>query len=235
MLTYDRKYWIHIDLMLIASIYVIQDYGIFEYLGMVDFELVNGHLFGTRFVVFYFGSLLATFYYQFKQIKFLTEYTEDNTSFKYKIGSITAVLYFIGMIIWSARFNLLIWFDICTFLSGLYWTIVIALMLIGAPNFFTNLFNFKYLKYGGKFSFGIYLLHSMCVYYVEEIFHNKLKRYSWEIVICIVISSYICGFLFFYLIENLLMKLSNHLINWISKLEYFRKEKKTFDNLTSNA
>jgi hypothetical protein len=62
---------IYINIILILSVYIIQDYEIFRHLGMVDFDLANGHLFGTRFIVFYFGSLLATFYYQFKQINLL--------------------------------------------------------------------------------------------------------------------------------------------------------------------
>jgi len=210
----------YVNMLLISLAYVVQEYKIFDYLGMVDFELVNGHLFGTRFIVFYLGSMLATFYYQFKLAapKQLNELLEQH---KHKLTAVTVILYIIGMIIWSARYNLFIFFNCMTFLSALYWTCVLGLMLVGAPNLFTNLFNWKLLKYGGKFSFGIYLFHSMCIYYIRILFVYILNRYSWEIVLVLLASSYLCGFLFFYLCENLLMKLANYLIEWISGLDYF--------------
>jgi len=56
-------------------------------------------------------------------------------------------------------------------------------MLIGDPNFLTNIFNFKFLKYIGRFSFGIYLLHLMCLEYVKEYFQINHKRFDSEIII----------------------------------------------------
>ena len=51
--------------------------------------------------------------------------------------------------------------------AALYWSIVMFTMIIGAPNFFTDLFNYKILKYVSRFSFGIYLLHP-CVSFMHD-------------------------------------------------------------------
>jgi len=221
----NNKNWLYINVMLFLLGLFYQTYYFFK---LQDFDIrVTGHEFGTRFIIFYFGSLLATFYYLFKQTSHLVEYT-NNSRFKFKIGVLTSIIYFIGIIIWSPEFNFLINFPFMTYLAGFYWSIVMGLMIIGAPNFFTNIFNFKYFKYGGKYSFGIYLLHPMCIHYVKEFLQIKYKRSDFEIIICYVILSYFLGFLFFYMLENILMKSANGFIKLIiygfNSLEYLNEK-----------
>lgn len=97
-------------------------------------------------------------------------------------------------------------------------------MIIGAPNFFTELFNYKILKYVGRFSFGIYLLHPMCIVYARELCERLRCKAIFECIMYAFILSYLTGFLFLYLIENLLMKLSKFCCNQLAKLKYFNND-----------
>jgi hypothetical protein len=161
----QKKYYICLDIILLIPIYMILRYrnSIVDSFG--DFAgFYFGKFAGYYFVIFYLGSILATFYFQMKKSD-LFKYTES-VIFKLIIFMITTILYSIGSIIWSCYFNRHI---LCIFvknkqdlrkieyyrtLSSFYWTIVMGFMLLGAPNHFTNLFNLKILKYAGKFSFG---------------------------------------------------------------------------------
>ena len=91
-------------------------------------------------------------------------------------------------------------------------------MILGSPNFFTDLFNYSFVKYAGQFSFGIYLLHPMCIYYAENICTKYKCKATFEYVIYSFILSYLAGFIFFYFVENLLMKLSKYCCNYLNKL-----------------
>jgi hypothetical protein len=47
---------------------------------------------------------------------------------------------------------------------------------------------------------------------------NKYIESSLLITICVTSSSFLCGFLFYYLVENVSMKLGDYIINKISSL-----------------
>jgi hypothetical protein len=164
----QKKYYICLDIILFIPIYIILRNRNSIIDSCADFAgFYFGKFAGYYFVIFYLGSILATFYFQMKKSD-LFKYTES-VIFKLIIFMITTILYSIGSIIWSCYFNRHI---LCIFvknkqdlrkieyyrtLSSFYWTIVMGFMLLGAPNHFTNLFNLKILKYAGKFSFGLFI------------------------------------------------------------------------------
>jgi hypothetical protein len=51
---------------------------------------------------------------------------------------------------------------------------------------------------------------------------NKYIESSLLITICVTSSSFLCGFLFYYLVENVSMKLGDYIINKISSLKIFK-------------
>ena len=219
-----KKIWI---LFLIGSIYLIEHYNLFSKINsgkLVNFDIEkSGYLFLTRFTVFYLGSILATIYYYFKESDFF-KYTEY-IYFKNIFGLISMVLYIYGMTLWTPLFNPIINdnYEVFTFKASLYWSIVMISMILGAPNFFTDLFNYKFIKYAGQFSFGIYLLHPMCILYSLDICSKYKCKATFQYVFLTLILSYFAGFIFFYFVENLLMKLSKYCCSRLANCNHFNK------------
>jgi peptidoglycan/LPS O-acetylase OafA/YrhL len=89
--------------------------------------------------------------------------------------------------------------------------VVLLLMVFGEPNYITNLFNDNYaLRSFGKYSFGIYLLHQELI----KLYRAKFAIHTGPILgpfLSLLILSYISGFLWFYCIENPLVKLANYM------------------------
>lgn len=98
-------------------------------------------------------------------------------------------------------------------LSGEFYSLGLFLVvLIGAPNFFTDFLNNSFLRKLGKYSFGIYLFHPLCIdlvrYELDTYLRNKVSAFflgnimGCEIFALVFLHSYACGVVFFYLIEN---------------------------------
>jgi peptidoglycan/LPS O-acetylase OafA/YrhL len=101
-----------------------------------------------------------------------------------------------------------------TFFAGICWSSLIILFLVGTPNFITKfLSECQFLRFCGKFSFGIYLLNPMILLYFENV---KLTT-NFELLFIISICSFITGFLFYYLVENNFMKIAEFIIKKIGK------------------
>ncbi len=95
-------------------------------------------------------------------------------------------------------------------------------VLVGAPNFLTDFLNTSLLRKLGKYSFGIYLFHPLCIDFVS--YQSTLLRYKGPFIVyhrtlfgssvsatetlCLVfLYAYLCGYLFFHLIERPSIKL----------------------------
>ena len=117
--------------------------------------------------------------------------------------------------------------------SGFYWALFVFLMLIGGSNFITNMFSeSKFLINCGKFSFGIYLLHPMCLAIISE--NIKLKSTAEHIILC-VLFAYVVGYLFFTFIEVNLMLIANKLCQRIESTRFFEKKKLPISGTISNS
>jgi len=206
-----KKFWLIYDLFLVISLYIVESRRLFKKLfpRMVNFNLVDGgHLFLTRFTVFYFGSIMALFFYQFKTSRYF-KYAQ-NSFVKTLIAIFSVYVYIKGLKIWSPYYNNLS-YENDTFNAGSYWGIFLLIMMIGAPNFFTN--SFSFLRYAGRFSFGIYLFHPMCLHFIK--IHLAPFKTSFELIFYAIFFSYLAGFLFYYLVENLFIKIANFLCKQI--------------------
>ena len=105
--------------------------------------------------------------------------------------------------------------------SGFYWSIFLFLMLIGSPNFLTNIFSSsKVLKSFGKYSFGIYLLHPM---YIRLVHIYYLPDTDLERILVIIASSYVSGLIFFHIIEDNLTNIANRICKFIDQKYSERK------------
>lgn len=134
-------------------------------------------------------------------------------------------MYMYGVILSSSSYNpILKDFKITNYLEfkiNLWWTCVLFIMLIGSPNFFNNLFELKILRSIGKFSFGIYLYHPMCIDLIKEI---VLIKFSYEYYFYATGLSYCVGFVFFYCIENIMINQANYLCKLLSSIDYFKNK-----------
>jgi len=97
-------------------------------------------------------------------------------------------------------------------LPGYLLALAIFIMLISERN--TNIFNYLLennflFKYVGKFSFGIYLWHPMCISIQNH--HGNVINEHFNKYLDIFITSFLVGCLFFYLIENNLIYFANYL------------------------
>jgi len=178
-----------------------------------DFELPEGHDFTTRFTVFFLGSILALIYDDIykkeKLILFLNR-------FKFIIGILSSSMYIKFLKYGSGSYNHHLNEYECFFKAGFHLFIIYLLMLIGDCNFFTNIFKNSFLKLAGKFSFGIYLFHPMCLVEVNRYFSGYFVYKSEKLVFAFFVS-FLTGALFFYLIEQPLIKLAKKLC---LKLDY---------------
>ena len=88
-----------------------------------------------------------------------------------------------------------------------YWTIFLLMMLLLPPNRFSSVFNTRFLKQCGKYSYGIYLWHVYALTLLKE--NKKVPKTSeFEQALFIVVVSYIFGKMSFHLFEVPLQKAS---------------------------
>ncbi len=184
-----------------------------------DFELPLGYVLSTRFSVFYLGSILALIYDNIYQRKKLMDFLNRS---KLVSGVIALVLFVkilkYGSISYNPKLNEYEHF----FKSGLHLAAIYLFMLIGEYNFFTDIFRNSFLKMLGKFSFGIYLLHPMCLIEVAKYLGPYLK-YRHELLIYALVVSVFTGALFYYLIERPLIIFANNLCQKLTESKYFNK------------
>jgi peptidoglycan/LPS O-acetylase OafA/YrhL len=196
----------------IISCFCIEYFNLFMQIAK-DFELPEGYVFTTRFTVFYLGSILALIYDEIcrkeKLIQFLNR-------FKFIIGILSSVMYIKILKYGSSSYNHQLNEYECLFKAALHLAIIYLLMLIGDCNFFTNIFKNSFLKLAGKFSFGIYLLHPMCLIEVNR-YSSRYFVYKNEQLLFAFFVSFLMGALFFYLIEQPLMNMAKKLCQ---KLDY---------------
>ena len=100
------------------------------------------------------------------------------------------------------------------------WSVLILLLQIGNKNNLTQyLENAFILRSIGKYSYGMYLLHKIVIYFIELKFYSKEKQTSnheLDKFVMVTIFSYFVGYFYFHLVENNCMKISKKLINHIN-------------------
>jgi hypothetical protein len=207
-----NKYRLAWLILTILSCFCIEYFNLFMQITK-DFELPEGHVFTTRFTVFFLGSILALIYDDIYKKERLIQFLNR---FKFIIGILSSLMYIKTLKYGSGSYNHHLNEYECFFKAGFHLAIIYLLMLIGDCNFFTNIFKNSFLKLAGKFSFGIYLFHPMCLVEVNRYFSGYFVYKSEKLVFAFFVS-FLTGALFFYLIEQPLIKLAKKLC---LKLDY---------------
>ena len=221
---YWRIVWILSSLFMVTNEFYLN---VFK-LKAKDFTLENAYHLTPRFSIFFSGSLVAILFYKTEKSSHL-DYLKSKWFIQNGVSLSISLLFLFGIKnfseFWQENYDptSLEAFSIKSYMySGFYWAVTMFLMLIGAPNFMTNIFSeSKFLKYCGKFSFGIYLLHPMCMTIIKETV--KVKSIL-ELVVLVVFFSFFVGYLFFLFIENQLMLLANRICKRIGSSSWFEKK-----------
>ena len=104
------------------------------------------------------------------------------------------------------------------FQFGIIFSILMLGMLIYEPITFTNMFDSTMLKSVGKYSFGMYLLHME----LRQLELRSMFRTNTEFFLAFIFLSYICGVVFYYLVENPLMNLASMLCKKLNSHRLFK-------------
>jgi peptidoglycan/LPS O-acetylase OafA/YrhL len=109
------------------------------------------------------------------------------------------------------------------YFSSFYMCSFIFLLLISRNNFFKSIFEESYvLKKGAKYSFGTFLFHPMCMlvktYYFDKLADRKPPVSNLEIAFATLILSYICGWLFYHLVQTPFTKIGDFVNHKIKKI-----------------
>lgn len=174
--------------------------------------------------VFLNGSLLAVVFRKTRNFSFIKNISEKE-HFCLITGFISMVMYMYGVVLSSLSYNpkLSVVEDgvyALTFRISIWWTIVIYVMLIGSPNFFNNLFETTLLRSIGKYSFGVYLFHPMCIEFARKTIKTK---FPYEYYFYVTGLSFCVGFLFYHFIENKMIKKARDICNKLSSQQIFQQ------------
>ncbi|CAF1095127.1 unnamed protein product [Brachionus calyciflorus] len=232
---YSKKFWFLLLAPSVGLTYFL--FASYLRINQNDLEIAISNKLWPRFSVFYSGSVVALLYFKYE------EWTSEwKNVFKHKI---------MRLILCMVSY-LMTWYGITHFSPyykadinlikdanhpGIKFSILLFFMLIGAPNDFTRVFGQNFLlKKIGKFSFGVYLWHPMAITLI-------LRNYRFErrisALACVLMLTQLSAVLFYFLVENPMMKLGNILIQKveiqtiISKFDRFKY--KLIQNEVSNS
>ncbi len=182
--------------------------------------LINEGGFLYMFTTFFQGSILAMIMYDLNKSSLFNRAIR-NESFRFIIGFLSMVIFTKGLLLFSLVTSPHVTqMERVFFWSSFYWTTFLFIFITGAPNFFTNFFTNNFLMYAGKFSYGIYLLHMMCIKIVI-LYLKETAKLEAQLLFYVIGFSFACGFLFFYLLENNLINLAHKICRCISSKKYF--------------
>ena len=173
-------------------------------------EIKSGEsLFKTRFTVFFKASIMAIGYAKIEKNVFFMKYVKATF---YKVGFLTSCLllfiYYRGLRDTKINPSVSPYRRTDVNFTSNYWTFFLLLLLVVGPNRFTGIFQTRFLKQYGKYSFGIYLLHAYAILLIKENFPNLCE---FDRAFFNVLLAYVFGKGFYYLIEFPCLKFASFL------------------------
>jgi peptidoglycan/LPS O-acetylase OafA/YrhL len=192
----------------------------------LDYNLDNVEL-SSRFTIFFVGSQLAIIYFNQEKMQAFQTFLLVNKSTSKKIFDICLVFLFIAQFfLFSAVINNSLNFYKHSFISGLYQVLTIFILLhVDNSNPIAKLYNSYYLRTCGRYSFGIYLFHPTVIQmfrilpdHVPKQYHKYMYEFVFPQVLAIIGFTYLVALIWFYLIENNLMKLASKAVKTIDPI-----------------
>jgi peptidoglycan/LPS O-acetylase OafA/YrhL len=197
-----------------------------------DFIRANRHSLRPRFVIFLAGSIMATvFFYVEKQKDFFNKVilSSNKVQFGLKCLATASLIYFYYTFLqfYNPKVSSYSHSTICGVYTS-FFLFVLLLINAAATNsstFFLTKFlaGNKLLTSFGKYSFGIYLFHPMCCL-INKVIEPKTDI---ELLLVVIFLSYMCGVVFFYVVENPLINYASKLCKRVSNSAYFNSDTRT--------
>lgn len=194
---------------------------------IVYIDFFEPSVFWRRNSIFLKATVFAIFYSQLEQ-KAIFQKIRNSKKIRILMGFSISILFYLIIRKFSRFFQIHMTWEKGSLSAEYHTLLLFILVLIGAPNFITEFLENKILQNLGKYSFGIYLWHVMCIdivnYESKMFLENKQSRYylgrlsNTEKFMMLFLHSYICGWLFFNLIESPLMRIANFLCEKISNI-----------------
>ncbi len=201
------RFWFLFVIILLSYVFYVETYNSFNF-NQKDYFSASGRMFAFRFNYFLLGSILAIFY--FNIIKYSLYQNILNNSFIQKIISFLIVVIFMLQFRlfsgWNKNLSKGDFIENYLFKTVLYECLLIYLLIAcKQENFIIKFLNSKYMTLCGKFSFGIYLFHPTIILYNSY----YAAPFRFLTVIYINLISFVIGGIWFYVLENNLMKIAN--------------------------
>jgi peptidoglycan/LPS O-acetylase OafA/YrhL len=211
------KHWFVLWLLISLSIYFNQKINPFQFNGY-DYHHWNGYKLWPRFTIFLMGTQLGILYFNFLKIPNLLK-CFNNSYFKHFMSILLIPLFILQFRYFSTAYG-----RPSQFQGALYQTIMIFVMLFAqAQGPISTLFNSWLLQTCGKYSFGIYLFHPMVIEIFIRLrqFYSLTFRFQFESIFVIFFTTYLVGMIWFFILENFLIKLANKICKKIQNHNFF--------------
>ena len=205
-----------IDLVHIVSIVIIRFYGLF----LIGTPWMEAN-FESFLPIFLLGSLLGLSYHRLEERNQPSK-MNDLIASDNRLGWMTSSLCYLTFVIGGRSHAFLATTNEDLYYYSLFWSMFLLLMLCTDPNnAFTNMLNeSSVLRLFGKFSFGFYLFHILARELIQKHLYG-LFPIATDQVALIVALSFVFGALFFYLIENISMKLAHILTRRVNSFTFW--------------
>lgn len=179
-----------------------------------DFTLELSYKLATWLPMFLCGTYMTIFYYKLEKSVHMKALKAEDV--QRVISWLTIFMFLFGLRIFSGYWkehNPEYLENNKNIVSGFYWSIFLFFFLVGEPNSLTRMFaSSSILKNFGKYSFGIYLIHSMFIPIVKE---NYFPRTDFERLLAVTVMAYLSGVIWFHVVENPLINLANRVCKFI--------------------
>jgi peptidoglycan/LPS O-acetylase OafA/YrhL len=204
-------------------------------MGVVYDDMFSFQYSRYRKSLFFKATILALLMHKADRCELYTR-LKSNPVFRSLIGFSALGLFYIMIRKFAKVYNPKMTRAIGCVASENYSLCLFTLVCIGAPNFLTESLNGLVWKKLGKYSFGIYLFHPLCIDLVRYQLaitpekEEKTIKYvgtilDIEVFGLVFIYSYLCGFLFHYLIERNCIQIGSRICKKISVYNFSRNIK----------
>ena len=212
-----KRYFIIWVSSIILLMYLIEVYNVYD-LKCIQIRHPQGENLQLVFQIFLTGSLVGVIYYEIQNFSFEFKILKK---LRFLLAYISPIIFIFGLRSGSLFYSKKEYY--CYITYGIYWAIYILVLLLDVRSCFNDIINLSIFKKFGKYSFGIYLLHHEGFWIINYLIRQKLiRRVDLVILFDEFFISFILGIVFYFCIENPLMKCANLLIKNIFHSNYVK-------------
>jgi peptidoglycan/LPS O-acetylase OafA/YrhL len=232
------KYWFILWSLSSSAMFYVDFFNPFGIEPWSEFSQKDAQL-GSRFTFFFAGSQLAILFFHLEKTPAFRTYATRAVA-KNLISSLLNTVFVSEFLIFhyvnkdirhTKAFQYRVPNRYYIHISVCFKVIAIFFLLyVDNRNLLAKLLNSYYLRMCGRYSFGIYLLHPSVIQafktserYIPIAYHTVIFQFAIARVFTIVGLSYFVAFIWFYLLEDNLMRMANKLAKAIDSIQNGKK------------